>query len=94
MSTEYKSLAPDGTPCSAETAGLLGRYPVTASGFHLIGKETERGWERAEDISTLLPSLVRYHQDRGVAGERLRQRLLQIPLGNPALDRWRNQAIH
>jgi len=51
---------------------------VTASKFHLIGKETERGWEQSEDISTLLPSLVRY-QNGSIAGERLRQRLLQIP---------------
>jgi hypothetical protein len=33
---------------------------VTASGFHLIGKETERGWEQSEDVSTLLMSLMRY----------------------------------
>ena len=76
---EAKNLAPDGAPCRGDTAGLLGRYPVTASGFHLIGKETERGWDQSEDISTLLPSLMRY-QDSGVAGEQLRQRLLQIPL--------------
>jgi hypothetical protein len=72
---EYKSLAPDGTPCKADTHGLLRRYPVTATEFHLIGKETERGWEQAEDISTLL----RY-QGNGIAGDLLRQRLLQIPL--------------
>jgi hypothetical protein len=76
---EYKSLAPDGTPCKADSHGLLKRYPVTASAFHLIGKETERGWEQADDISTLLPSLVRY-QNSGVVGEQLRQRLRQIPL--------------
>ena len=76
---EYKSLAQDGTPCKADTAGLLERYPVTASGFHLIGKETERGWEQAEYVSTLLPSLVRYQQS-GVASEKLRQQLRQIPL--------------
>ena len=76
---EYKSLAPDGTPCKADSHGLLKRYPVTASGFHLIGKETERGWEQAEDISTLLPSLQRY-QNRVVASEHLRERLRQIPL--------------
>jgi hypothetical protein len=52
---------------------------VTATGFHLIGKETERGWEQADDISTLLPSLLRYH-NRGVIGEQMRQRLQQIPL--------------
>jgi hypothetical protein len=76
---ESKSLAPDGTRCNGDTCGLLGRYPVTASGFHLIGKETERGWEQSEDISTLLPSLMSY-QNGVVAGEQLRQRLLQIPL--------------
>jgi len=76
---EYKSLAPDGTPCTAESRGLLKRYPVTASGFHLIGKETERGWEQADDISTLLPSLLRY-QNSGVVGEQMRQRLLHISL--------------
>jgi hypothetical protein len=72
-------LAPDGTPCKKDTRGLLRRYPVTATAFHYIGKETARGWEQAEDISTLLPSLVRY-QHNGIASERLRQRLLEIPL--------------
>jgi hypothetical protein len=76
---ESKSLAPDGTRCKGDTFGLLGRYPVTASRFYLIGKETERGWEQSEDISTVLPSLVRY-QTGSVAGERLRQRLMKIPL--------------
>lgn len=57
---ESKSLAPDGAPCAAEGRGLLQRHPVTASGFRLIGKETERGWEQSEDIGTLLPSLLHY----------------------------------
>jgi hypothetical protein len=64
----------------ADSHGLLGRYPVEASGFHLIGKETERGWEQAEDISTLLPSLVRYDQNTGTAKRAARQRLQQISL--------------
>jgi hypothetical protein len=76
---ESKSLAPDDTACKADSHGLLGRYLVTASKFHLIGKETERGWEQSEDISTLLPSLMRY-QKSCVAGEQLRQRLLHVPL--------------
>src|SRR6476660_1178175 len=58
---------------------LCRHYPVAASGFRFIGKETERGWEQSEDISTLLPSLMRY-QDGGFVGEQLRQRLLRIPL--------------
>jgi hypothetical protein len=76
---ESKSLAPDGTSCKGDTSGLLGRYPVIASGLHLIGKETERGWEQSEDLSTLLPSLIRY-QITNVAGEQLRRRLQRIPL--------------
>jgi hypothetical protein len=56
--------------------GLLKRYPVTASGFPLIGKETERGWEQADDTSTLLPSLLRYQNIGEQMRQRLRQRLL------------------
>ncbi len=77
---EYKSLAPDGTLCRADTQGLLGRYPATATGFQFIGKETEHGWEQAEDISTLTPSLVRYQQNAGMAKQALRERLQQISL--------------
>jgi len=77
---EYKSLAPDGSFCMAESAGLLKRYPVTVAGIHLIGKETERGWEQAEDISTLLPSLVRYQANRPAVKQSLQERLKQIPL--------------
>src|SRR5258708_16819479 len=77
---ESKSFAPDGTPCKADSSGLLKRYPVTATRFHLIGKETERGWEQSDDLSTLMPSLVRYGLDSGIADERLRKRLLEIPL--------------
>ncbi len=77
---EYKSIAPDGTPCKADSNGLLRRYPVTATRFHLIGKETERGWEQAEDISTLLPSLKRYDQSTGIANEPLQQRLQTVSL--------------
>ena len=77
---ESKSLAPDGSPCNADTAGLLKRYSVTATSFHLIGKETERGWEQSDDISTLMPSLVRYGLNSGIADERLRKRLVEIPL--------------
>lgn len=77
---EYKSLAPDGAPCKAESRGLLQRYPVTASGFHLIGKETERGWEQAEDISTLLPSLVHYGKVNGTANQALQRQLQGVSL--------------
>jgi hypothetical protein len=77
---EYKSLAPDCNPCEADSHGLLQRYPVTASEFILIGKETERGWEHAEDISTLWPSLKRYERNSGTASELLRERLQKMSL--------------
>jgi len=34
---EFKSLAPEGTPCKSDTRGLLKRCPITASGIKLIG---------------------------------------------------------
>jgi hypothetical protein len=77
---EAKSLAPDGTTCKGDTHGLLKRYPVRASGFHLIGKETERGWEQAEDISTLLPSLVHYHDTSAGAVKTLEKTLKRTSL--------------
>jgi hypothetical protein len=77
---EYKSLAPDGSLCKADSHGLLRRYPVTAAEFHLIGKETERGWEQAEDISTLLPSLKRYERNSHIANESLREHLQKVSL--------------
>ncbi len=101
---EYKSLAPDDAPCQADSHGLLKRYPVTACGFHLIGKETERGWEQAEDISTLFPSLVRYQDTRSIPGQILQQRLKQRSLdtlqGETGLSRHtilrarRGQPVH
>lgn len=58
---EAKSLAPDGGPCLAESAGLLGRVPVLAAQeFRSIGKETDRRWEREDDMSLLNPRLVEY----------------------------------
>ena len=60
---EAKSLAPDGGPCAADSAGLLGRVPVLAAQeFRSIGKETDRRWEREDDMSLLNPRLVEYRQ--------------------------------
>src|ERR1700722_16779828 len=33
---ESKSFGPDGTSCKTDSKGLLKRYPVTATAFHLI----------------------------------------------------------
>jgi hypothetical protein len=77
---EHKSLAPDGTPCLSDTAGLLKRYPVIATTFGLLGKETERGWEQSENITTLLPTLKHYGEKHNSADEVLQTRLKQTPL--------------
>lgn len=53
---------------------------MAAASFHLIGKETERGWEQNDDISTLMPWLVRYGPDTGAADEQLRKRLSAMQL--------------
>jgi len=50
---EAKSLAPDGSPCGAETHGLLGRAHIIAGEFRYVGKETDRKWEEGEEISIL-----------------------------------------
>ena len=50
---EAKSLAPDGTPCKAETKGLLQRAHVIAGESRYVGKETDRKWEEGDEISVL-----------------------------------------
>lgn len=50
---EVKSLAPDGSACNAETAGLLGRAMIVAGNVIPVGKETDRHWEQGEDPSML-----------------------------------------
>jgi hypothetical protein len=83
---EYKSLAPDDSLCKAHSHGLLKRYPVTALEFRLIGKETERGWEQADDISTLLPSLVRYREKTAIPSVQVQETLQRC-----SLDALQNQ---
>jgi hypothetical protein len=78
---EYKSLGPNGKPCETDSKGLLQRYPVSANPeFRLIGKETERGWEQAEDISTLLPELKGYERSTRIASQLLSQRVQNMSL--------------
>jgi len=69
---EHKSLAADVNFCKGDSQGLLRRYPVTATGLRLIGKETEPGWLHSEDISTLLPSLIHYQRKGARAQPRFR----------------------
>ena len=48
--------------------------------LYMIGKNTARGWEQNDDVSTLMLSLGRNSSDTGIADEQLRKRLLEIPL--------------
>ena len=50
---ESKPFAPDGSPCAADTQGVLQRMHVTAMRARYIGKETDRKWEHGEDFSLL-----------------------------------------
>ncbi len=57
---ESKSLAPDGSPCTADTRGLLQRASIIVGGLQYVGKETDRRWEHGEDLSLLDFKLVQY----------------------------------
>ena len=57
---ELKSRAPDGTPCEAETKGLLRRSAIVARNVIPVGKETDRHWEQGEDPSMLDPKIQIY----------------------------------
>jgi hypothetical protein len=50
---ETKSLAPDGTPCTGATRGLLQRARITAGKLVPVGKETDRRWEQGDDPSMI-----------------------------------------
>jgi hypothetical protein len=50
---EMKSLAPDGTPCTGATQGLLLRSKIVAGRLIPVRKETDRRWEQGEDPSMI-----------------------------------------
>ena len=61
---ESKSLAPDGSPCSTYTCGLLRRASVLAGTQRYVGKETDRRWEHGEDLSLMQFKGVEYRPGR------------------------------
>jgi len=63
---EAKSLAPDGTPCEADTSGLLQRAHVTAGELRYVGKETDRKWEEGDDFSVLEFKTTEYGREKKV----------------------------
>jgi hypothetical protein len=71
---EAKSLAPDGTPCRADTGGLLQRLHVGAGELRYVGKETDRKWEEGDDISILEFKTTEYGRSkRVVASEEVKK---------------------
>ena len=50
---ESKSLAPDGTPCGPDPAGLLKRAGMIAGEIRYVGKEKDRKWEEGDEITIL-----------------------------------------
>jgi hypothetical protein len=50
---EAKSLGPDGTPCTAETRGLLQRAHITVGRIRYIDKETSSMWTQGDDLSVV-----------------------------------------
>ena len=62
---EAKSLAPDGSPCTEATRGLLRRAEIFAKKLIPVSKETDRRWEQGEDPSMLEPgiSILRAKQE-------------------------------
>ena len=57
---ESKSLAPDRTPCVADTEGLLQRASIVAGELVPVGKETDRHWEQGDDMSLVDFQVLEY----------------------------------
>ncbi len=76
---EAKSLAPDGTPCAADTSGLLQRAHVIAGEFRYVGKETDRKWEEGDDPSLWEFKTTEYGRARRVvASEEVKSDITKI----------------
>jgi hypothetical protein len=73
---EAKSLAPDGTPCRADTNGLLKRAHVIAGGIRYVGKETDRKWEEGGEISVVEFAATEYgRKSKVVASAEVKARI-------------------
>jgi hypothetical protein len=77
-SQELSRLAPDGTPCTCETRGLLQRSSVIAASRRYVGKETDRRWEQGEDLSLVEFKAVEYQGSKQVeASDEIKQEILK-----------------
>ncbi len=84
---EAKSLAPDGTPCTADTRGLLKRAHVLAGEVRYIGKETDHKWEQGDGISLLEFAATEYgRKGRVVASADVRAKISSIGINKCARE--------
>jgi len=84
---EAKSLAPDGTPCRADTKGLLQRAHITAGELRYVGKEADRKWEEGDDISVLEFKTTEYGRSKKViASEEVRMAIRNIGINKSARE--------
>jgi hypothetical protein len=75
---EAKSLAPDGTPCTCDTRGLLQRSSIVVASRRYVGKETDRRWEQGEDLSLVEFKSFEYQQSKQViASDEIKQDILK-----------------
>ena len=51
--TESKFWAPNGSPCTSRTIGLLVRRHIVAGEFHYIGREASTRWASGPDLSMM-----------------------------------------
>jgi hypothetical protein len=73
---EARSVAPDATPCVADTRGLLQRASIIAGEIVPVGKETDRRWEHGEDMSMIDFKVLEYRSSSMVvADEMLREEI-------------------
>jgi hypothetical protein len=84
---EAKSLAPDGTPCGAETKGLLRRAYVLAGEIRYVGKETDRKFEEGDEISVLEFAATEYgRKGKVVATEDVKRQIKNIGINKCARE--------
>ena len=78
---EAKSLGPDGKPCEFDTRGLLRRAHVIANWPPIyIGKESDKHWEEAEDLSLLDFKAIEYkRKGNAIATDEQLARIADVP---------------
>jgi len=89
---ESKSLAPDGSACTATTRGLLKRATVVGGQQHYVGKETDRRWEFGDDLSVLRSKAMEYRRRTTIADRPLREAVRTV--GMRALMRTTGLSQH